>query len=136
MPFSLTGVRSLQDKLDSDYGHIPSEQIAFLAIEPVQGEGGYQFPSAKFMNQIDRFCREHDILIIADEIQSGLGRTGEMWASDYFNFAPDVITSAKALQMGATISRSEIFPDERGRISSTWGAGDIIASMQGVLTVT
>ncbi|RZH66250.1 aminotransferase class III-fold pyridoxal phosphate-dependent enzyme, partial [Natrinema altunense] len=97
--------------------------------------GGYRVPDAEFMRAVNDLCTEHDIPLIADEIQSGVGRTGKMWASDHFDFEPDVITSAKALRVGATISRSELFPDEKARISSTWGAGDILASIQGSLTL-
>ncbi|WP_049922923.1 class-III pyridoxal-phosphate-dependent aminotransferase [Halopiger djelfimassiliensis] len=135
VPHSMEGVERLREKLDPDNGHIPPEQVAFMILEPVQGEGGYRVPDAEFMRAVNDLCSEHDIPIIADEIQSGVGRTGEMWASDHFDFEPDVITSAKALRVGATISRSDIFPDERARISSTWGAGDILASIQGSLTL-
>ncbi|WP_049904448.1 class-III pyridoxal-phosphate-dependent aminotransferase [Natrialba asiatica] len=135
VPHSLEGVERLREKLDPDHGHIPPEQVAFLILEPIQGEGGYRVPDGEFMRAVDDLCTEHDIPIIADEIQSGVGRTGELWASDHYEFEPDVITAAKALRVGATISRSELFPDEESRLSSTWGAGDIIASMQGTLTL-
>jgi 4-aminobutyrate aminotransferase len=58
-----------------------------------------------------------------------------MWGSDHYPIEPDVITCAKALRVGATISRSDVFPEERARLSSTWGAGDIVASLQGALTL-
>ncbi|AGB40033.1 aminotransferase class III-fold pyridoxal phosphate-dependent enzyme [Natronococcus occultus] len=135
IPHSFEGVQRLREKLDADNGHIPPEQVAFLILEPIQGEGGYQIPESEFMREVDTLCKEHDIPLIADEIQSGLGRTGEMWASDHYDFEPDVITSAKALRVGATISRSEIFPGEKSRLSSTWGAGDILSSIQGTLTI-
>ena len=135
VPHDLAGVERLREKLHPKHGHIPAEQVAFLILEPVQGEGGYRVPSAEFMAAVDELCTEYDIPLIADEIQSGVGRTGEMWASDHYAFDPDIITSAKALRVGATIGRSELFPDETARISSTWGAGDIIASMQGALTL-
>jgi 4-aminobutyrate aminotransferase len=125
----------LREKLDPERGHIDSSEVAYLIIEPVQGEGGYRVPSEAFMNEISALCDEHDLLLVADEIQSGIGRTGEMWASDHFPIEPDVISSAKALRVGATISREEVFPDEKARISSTWGAGDILSSAQGVLTL-
>jgi len=64
-----------------------------------------------------------------------LGRTGELWAVDHLDLTPDVITSGKGLRVGATISRSDVFPREKSRLSSTWGAGDIVAAMQGVLTI-
>ncbi|WP_242509255.1 aminotransferase class III-fold pyridoxal phosphate-dependent enzyme, partial [Natrinema altunense] len=135
VPHSMAGVERLREKLDPKHGHIPPEQVAFLILEPVQGEGGYRVPDAEFMRAVNDLCAEHDIPLIADEIQSGVGRTGEMWASDHFDFEPDVITSAKALRVGATISSADIFPDEKSRISSTWGAGDILSSIQGTLTV-
>ncbi|KAB1197832.1 MULTISPECIES: aspartate aminotransferase family protein [Haloferax] len=135
VPYSLEGVERLREKLDSKHGHIPPEQAAFIILEPVQGEGGYQVPDPQFMREIDELSTEHDIPIIADEIQSGVGRTGEMWAVDHYDIEPDVITSAKALRVGATISSVDIFPEEKSRLSSTWGAGDILASMQGTLTL-
>jgi 4-aminobutyrate aminotransferase len=58
-----------------------------------------------------------------------------MWGADHYSIEPDVITSAKALRVGATISREAVFPDETGRISSTWGGGDLLAALQGVLTI-
>ncbi|WP_411965923.1 aminotransferase class III-fold pyridoxal phosphate-dependent enzyme [Haloferax sp. YSMS24] len=135
VPYSVEGVQRLREKLDSKHGHVPAEQVAFIILEPVQGEGGYQVPDPQFMRELDALSSEHDIPIIADEIQSGAGRTGEMWAVDHFDIEPDVITSAKALRVGATISKSEIFPEERSRLSSTWGAGDILSSIQGTLTL-
>ncbi|WP_411963708.1 aspartate aminotransferase family protein [Haloferax sp. YSMS24] len=135
VPYSMEGVERLRAKLDSTNGHLPAEQVAFLVLEPIQGEGGYRVPSDEFMREVNALCNAHDIPIIADEIQSGVARTGEMWASDHFALEPDVITSAKALRVGATISRSDIFPDEESRLSSTWGAGDILAAIQGALTL-
>ena len=133
--FFAGGDSRLRRTLDPDRGYINPEEVAYIILEPIQGEGGYRFPSDAFMNEIAALVDEHDITLIADEIQSGLGRTGKMWGSDHYPIEPDVITSAKALRVGATISRSDVFPDERSRLSSTWGAGDIIASLQGALTI-
>jgi len=129
------GVSKLREKLDADRGHVNPEEVSYIILEPIQGEGGYRIPSEPFMSEVADVADEHDIPIVADEIQAGLGRTGEMWASDHFAIEPDVITAAKGMRVGATVSTSEIFPDERGRISSTWGAGDVLASMQGALTL-
>ncbi|MFC6904163.1 aspartate aminotransferase family protein [Halalkalicoccus tibetensis] len=126
---------ALASKLDPETGHVPLEDLAYLVVEPIQGEGGYRIPSESFMREIREVCAEHDVLLIADEIQTGLGRTGEMWGSDHFPIEPDVISCAKGLRVGATISRSDVFPDEDARISSTWGAGDVVAAMQGALTI-
>lgn len=125
----------LREMLDPERGYVDPNEVAYLIIEPVQGEGGYRVPSEAFMNEIRALCDEHDLFLVADEIQSGIGRTGEMWASDHFSIEPDAIASAKALRVGATISREEVFPDEKARLSSTWGAGDVISSAQGVLTL-
>ena len=101
----------------------------------MQGEGGYRIPSDAFGDEIATLADEHDITLIADEIQSGLSRTGKRWGADHYSFEPDVIAAAKALRVGATISTDEIFPDQKSRLSSTWGAGDILGALQGALTI-
>ena len=116
-------------------GYVNPSEVAGLIFEPIQGEGGYRFPSDAFTSEIAACAAEFDIPLIVDEVQSGVGRTGEWWASDHYPFEPDVIASAKGLRVGATISRSDVFPDEKSRLSSTWGAGDILSSAQGVLTL-
>ena len=130
-----TGEGSQLRRMLSDEGSVAPEEVAYLVMEPIQGEGGYRFPSDAFMQEIADVCERYDITLIADEIQAGMGRTGEWWGADHYPIEPDVITAAKGLRVGATISRSDVFPEEKGRISSTWGAGDIIASMQGALTI-
>ncbi|MCL7416653.1 MAG: aminotransferase class III-fold pyridoxal phosphate-dependent enzyme [Halalkalicoccus sp.] len=129
------GGSALADKLDPETGHLPVEDLAYLVLEPIQGEGGYRIPSDAFAEEVQRVCEAYDVLLIADEIQTGLGRTGEMWGSDHSALEPDVITCAKGLRVGATVSRSEVFPEEGARISSTWGGGDLLAAMQGALTI-
>lgn len=126
---------ALRGMLDPETGYVNADEVAALVIEPFQGEGGYRPPSEAFMQEIADVCDKHDVTLVADEIQAGLGRTGEWWASDHYAIEPDVIASAKGLRVGATISREEVFPDKNGRISSTWGAGDLIASAQGVATL-
>ncbi|MDB2274698.1 aminotransferase class III-fold pyridoxal phosphate-dependent enzyme [Halorubrum ezzemoulense] len=133
--FFADGVSRLRRKLDPERGNVHPDDVAYLILEPIQGEGGYRFPSDAFTDEIAALADEHDITVIADEIQSGVGRTGEMWGSDHYAYDPDVITSAKGLRVGATVSRSDVFPEESGRLSSTWGAGDLIASAQGALTL-
>ncbi|WP_049981599.1 aminotransferase class III-fold pyridoxal phosphate-dependent enzyme [Halolamina rubra] len=126
---------ALSAKLDPKTGHVNPEEVAFLMMEPIQGEGGYRFPSEAFARDVAEVTEEHDITLVADEIQSGLGRTGEWWASEHYPFDPDVITSAKGMRVGATISDAETFPEERGRLSSTWGAGDYLAAAKGAFTI-
>ena len=129
------GVSELGRRLDPDSGNIHPDDVAYIILEPIQGEGGYKIPSDDFMTDIADLSDRYDIPLIADEIQSGVGRTGELWGADHFPIEPDVITSAKALRVGATIGKGDVFPDETSRLSSTWGAGDILASAQGVFTI-
>jgi 4-aminobutyrate aminotransferase len=121
--------------LEEGHGFVDAGETAFLILEPVQGEGGYRFPSDAFMEEIVAVCEKEDILIVADEVQSGVGRTGSMWASDHYAIEPDVIASAKSLRVGATLANEAVFPDEQGRLSSTWGGGDILAAAQGAITL-
>ena len=125
----------LRKKLDPKTGHVNPEETSYIIMEPIQGEGGYRFPSESFMREVADLAAEHDIPLIADEIQSGMGRTGELWGADHYPIEPDVITGAKGMRVGATIANEETFPEERARLSSTWGAGDIVASAQGVFTL-
>ena len=73
----------------------PAEETAAIVVEPVQGEGGYIVPPQKFFDELARVCREHNILLVFDEVQSGMGRTGKMWAAEHFNMVPDIFTVAK-----------------------------------------
>jgi 4-aminobutyrate aminotransferase len=116
-------------------GAVDPDEVAALVLEPVQGEGGYRFPSEAFTDEIAACCGEFDVPLVVDEVQSGLGRTGEWWAVDHSALEPDVIASAKGLRVGATIAREEVFPAEESRLSSTWGAGDILSSAVGALTI-
>ncbi|WP_436900841.1 aminotransferase class III-fold pyridoxal phosphate-dependent enzyme [Halovenus halobia] len=116
-------------------GYVNPDEVAALVMEPIQGEGGYRFPSASFAEEIAAVTDEYDIPLVVDEVQAGLGRTGEWWGSDHYALEPDVIASAKAARVGATIGRTEMFPEETSRLSSTWGAGDIVSSAQAVFTI-
>ena len=128
-------VSELRRRLDPKSGNIHPDDVAYIIVEPVQGEGGYRVPSDAFMTELADLAREYDIPLVADEIQSGIGRTGKFWGADHYPIEPDIIASAKGLRVGATISTSEIFPSDTSRLSSTWGAGDILASAQGVFTI-
>ncbi|WP_254863203.1 aminotransferase class III-fold pyridoxal phosphate-dependent enzyme [Halovivax gelatinilyticus] len=129
------GGNVLADKLDPERGVIDPDEVAYVILEPIQGEGGYRPAHPEFARDIDALRERYGIAVIADEIQTGLGRTGEFWGVDHLDLTPDVITCAKGLRVGATISRSDVFPEETGRISSTWGAGDLLSSLQGAVTI-
>ena len=129
------GGNVLADKLHSKRGNVHPDEVAYLILEPVQGEGGYRVPNEDFVADVQALTDEYDIHVISDEIQAGLGRTGEMWGIDHVDLEPDVVTSAKGLRVGATVANSDVFPKEKGRLSSTWGAGDVISAAQGVATL-
>ena len=133
--FFAGGGSQLRNTLSPEGGHIDPDEIAFLVLEPIQGVGGYRFPSEAFMQEVADVTDEYDVPLVVDEIQAGVGRTGEIWASDHYPIEPDVIASAKALRVGATISRSEIFPTEKNRLGSTFGGGDLLGSMMGTFTL-
>jgi 4-aminobutyrate aminotransferase len=124
---------SCGDKLESIIKKEGSkENVGFVIMEVIQGEGGYNIASKKMIKDIRKITKENKIPLICDEVQSGMGRTGKWWAFENFNIVPDVISSAKALQVGATISSKDMFPGEAGAISSTWGGGAIIDLALGI----
>ena len=125
----------LRRMLDPETGYVNPGEVAYLILEPIQGEGGYHVPSDAFMAEVADVCEELDVLLVADEIQSGLGRTGEFWAADHYPIEPDVVCAAKGARVGATVAAGDVFPDERSRLSSTWGAGALVDSLQGALTI-
>jgi len=101
-------------------GHeIPASSVAAIIIEPIQGEGGFNPAPASFMRELRALCDENGILLIADEVQTGVGRTGRMWAFEDSGIVPDVVCVAKALAngmpLGAIVTRREL--QER------WGVG-------------
>lgn len=109
--------------------YVPPEEVAAIIVEPVQGEGGYIVPPKEFIQELRRIADKYGILLIVDEIQSGLGRTGKMWAIEHFDVVPDIITSAKAiaagLPLGATIFRADLDFEESGAHSSTFGGNAV-----------
>ncbi len=129
------GGNAIADRLHPEHGTIDPSEVAFVILEPIQGEGGYRLPNDRFIDDLDRLLNRYDIQLVMDEIQTGLGRTGKMWGVDHTPLEPDLLTAAKGLRVGATVGRGELFPDTQGRISSTWGAGDIMGSLRGVATV-
>ncbi|WP_276301752.1 aminotransferase class III-fold pyridoxal phosphate-dependent enzyme [Halorussus lipolyticus] len=129
------GGNVVADKLDPEQGIIDPDEVAYIILEPVQGEGGYRVPHDGFVSDLAEIRERFDVNVISDEIQAGMGRTGEMWGVDHLDLEPDVITSAKGLRAGATVANSDMFPKEKARLSSTWGAGKIVDSMQGVFTI-
>ncbi|MBV9678359.1 MAG: aminotransferase class III-fold pyridoxal phosphate-dependent enzyme, partial [Acidobacteriaceae bacterium] len=103
-------VKVIEDRLFKTI--LPAEEVAAIVVEPVQGEGGYLVPPAKFHHELRRIADQYGILLIHDEVQSGMGRTGKMFASEHFGVAPDIVTLAKGIASGmplcATIARAEV----------------------------
>ncbi|PIY35617.1 MAG: hypothetical protein COZ04_02920 [Candidatus Aenigmarchaeota archaeon CG_4_10_14_3_um_filter_37_21] len=96
---------------------------AFLLVECVQGEGGYRPAGRKFIKTVSKVSKKYGFPLIVDEIQSGLGRTGKWWSFQHYGITPDIMTSAKSLQVGATVASNKYDPNESGAVSSTWGGG-------------
>jgi 4-aminobutyrate aminotransferase len=108
---------------------VPAEEVAAIVLEPVQGEGGYTVPPQKFFDELQAVARRYGILIIADEVQSGMGRTGRMWASEHFGLVPDIMTVAKGIASGlplsATIARADVMNWTPGAHASTFGGNPV-----------
>ncbi len=107
----------------------PADEVAAIVVEPVQGEGGYLIPPRNFLGELKRLAEKHGILLILDEVQSGMGRTGKMWAAEHFGVTPDIFSSAKGIASGlplsATIARAEIMNWPPGAHASTFGGNPV-----------
>lgn len=108
---------------------MPPEECAAIFIEPIQGEGGYVPAPKEYMQELRRICDKHGILLVADEVQSGAGRTGKMWAIEHTGVEPDIITIAKGIAsgmpLGVTLARAEIMDWVPGSHASTFGGNPI-----------
>ncbi len=109
------------------------EETAAIIIEPVMGEGGYLVPPKNFMEKLGKIAREHCILFISDEVQTGLGRTGKFWGIQHFNVKPDLITVGKAVASGlplsAVIGRYEVMEAvHEGGLGGTFGGNPVSAA--------
>lgn len=102
---------------------VKENKVAFILSEVVQGEGGYFVASKKFIKDLRKFASQYGVPLILDEVQSGMGHTGRWWAFEHYGVEPDIMSIAKALQVGATGFYKDYEPQDRGVISSTWGGG-------------
>jgi 4-aminobutyrate aminotransferase len=110
---------------------VPAEEVAAVFFEPIQGEGGYVVPPRRFFQELKKLTDRYGILLVDDEVQMGLGRTGKMFAVEHFNVAPDIVTLAKALgggavPLGATVFRKDL-DLEPGAHSNTFGGHALAA---------
>jgi 4-aminobutyrate aminotransferase len=114
------------------------EEVAAIFVEPIQGEGGYIVPPDDFLPSLQNLCRRHGILLIADEIQSGFGRTGKMFACEHWGVVPDVMCVAKGIAsgmpLGAMIAREAISTWPRSSHGSTFG-GNPVACAAALATI-
>ncbi len=108
---------------------VEPESVAAIVVEPIQGEGGYVVPPREFFQVLTEIADRHGILLIADEVQSGVGRTGKFWASEHFGFVPDIIATAKGIASGlplsAIITREDIMDWTPGAHASTFGGNPV-----------
>jgi 4-aminobutyrate aminotransferase len=105
------------------------EEVAAIFVEPIQGEGGYVVPPLEFHQELSRIAKKYGILFVADEVQSGMGRTGKMFALEHFGVTADIIAVAKGIAsgmpLGAMIARADIMDWEAGSHASTFGGNPV-----------
>jgi 4-aminobutyrate aminotransferase len=120
-------VRFIEDRVFKTI--MPPEECAAIFIEPIQGEGGYLPAPTEFMRELRRICDKHGILLVADEVQSGAGRSGKWWAIQHTGVEPDIITIAKGIAsgmpLGVMLARAEIMDWVPGSHASTFGGNPV-----------
>jgi len=108
---------------------VDPEEVAGIFIEPIQGEGGYLAAPAEFLQGLEKICRKHGILLVADEVQSGMGRTGKWWAVEHSGVVPDIVCVAKGIAsgmpLGAIIARADVMNWTPGAHASTFGGNPV-----------
>jgi 4-aminobutyrate aminotransferase len=111
---------------------VPPEEVAAIFVEPIQGEGGYIVPPPEFHQELQKIAKKYEILYVADEVQSGMGRTGKMFAMQHFGVVPDIMALAKGIAsgmpLGAMVTRSDIMVWEAGSHASTFGGNPVSCS--------
>ncbi len=131
-----TVVRYIEEEI---IGHIlPGEEIAGILVESIQGEGGYIVPPEGFFPALRKLCDKYGILLITDEVQSGMGRTGKWWAIEHFGIEPDIVTAAKGIAsgmpLGAAIARRSVMTWKKGAHGNTFG-GNPLACAAALATI-
>jgi len=125
--FALGCARFIEDKLFKTT--LPPEEVAAIFVEPIQGEGGYVVAPTVFMQELRRICDKHGILLVADEVQSGVGRTGKWFAIEHTGVQPDIVCMAKGIAsgmpLGVMMSRADIMDWVPGSHASTFGGNPV-----------
>jgi 4-aminobutyrate aminotransferase len=133
-PAGMSDAQLVAESIDGIVGdlftrHLDPKDVAAIFVEPIQGEGGYLFPPDGFLRALRDLCDEHGILLVADEIQCGVGRTGRMWACEQEGIEPDILLTAKGLgsgmPIGAFIARESIDEWKGGAHGSTFGGNPV-----------
>jgi 4-aminobutyrate aminotransferase len=127
VPYGSEGLDELEQRVFKRL--MPASEFAAVIVEPIQGEGGYVIPDAAFLPRLREICDRHGILLIDDEVQSGAGRTGRMWAIEHFGVEPDIVLTAKGIAsgmpIGAMIAKAEIMDWSVGAHGSTYGGNPV-----------
>jgi len=125
--FALGCARFIEDKLFKTT--LPPEEVAAIFIEPIQGEGGYVVAPDNFLHELREICTRHGILLVADEVQSGAGRTGKWWAIEHSGVEPDIVCMAKGIAsgmpLGVCMTRAEVRDWVPGSHASTFGGNPV-----------
>jgi len=108
---------------------VPAEEVAAIFVEPIQGEGGYVVPPPNFHAELLKLAQKYGILYVADEVQSGMGRTGKMFALEHYGIAPDIMALAKGIAsgmpLGAMVAQADLMDWEAGSHASTFGGNPV-----------
>jgi 4-aminobutyrate aminotransferase len=125
--FALGCARFIEDKLFKTT--LPPEEVAAIFVEPIQGEGGYVVAPTVFMQELRRICDRHGILLVADEVQSGTGRTGKWWAIEHTGVQPDIVCMAKGIAsgmpLGVVMTKADVMDWVPGSHASTFGGNPV-----------
>ncbi|MEH2041852.1 acetyl ornithine aminotransferase family protein [Nostoc sp.] len=117
---------------------LPPQEVAAIVVEAIQGEGGYIVPEDGFLQRIREICDRHGILMVVDEVQAGMGRTGRLFAIEHWGVMPDIITTAKGIAsgmpLGAILARPELMTWPPGSHATTFG-GNPVACAAGIATL-
>ncbi len=127
VPYGLAGLAEIEERIFKRLA--PADEFAAVIVEPIQGEGGYVVPEPEFLPRLRELCDRHGILLIADEVQSGAGRTGKMWAIQHWGVEPDILLTAKGIgsgmPVGAMIAKDEVMTWGAGAHGSTYGGNPV-----------
>ena len=125
--YGKTIVRYIEEQVLSHLA--PADEVAAILVEPIQGEGGYIIPPADFLPELRLLCDKHGILLIADEVQTGIGRTGKWWGIQHFGVEPDIVCFAKGIAsgvpLGGILAKKSVMDWEKGAHGNTYGGNPI-----------